>query len=381
MQSVIFGVRYFLNTLQPTFKYRVPIHIAGWAIFFVIPLLLSPIHEFAQALREPSNLVSMLIRNLLWMGLFYLNLLYLTPVLLKDKRVGIFLAAIVAVIISVSLINSKIHHLFSQFLDPDFQRTPPPRHEFGPGRPPTRPLDFGPPGPFFSNFLITVMIASVSTSAVLWSDWVKARADEQERAFQKVASELAVLKLQISPHFLFNTLNNIRWLVRSKSDQAEPAIVKLSQLLRYILYHTQPETVPLDKEVEHIKDYVSLQQMRLTNDQSLSFTYSGSLQGKKIVPLLFIPIIENVFKHGEFTDAFKNEIQLVVEDDRVLFKTINLISQNVEEKDERESGIGLANVKKRLALHYPAKHILTFSKDNGIFKLKLEIILDRSQET
>jgi len=176
-------------------------------------------------------------------------------------------------------------------------------------------------------------------------------------------------------------LNNIRWLVRSKSDQAEPAIVKLSQLLRYILYHTQPETVPLDKEVEHIKDYVSLQQMRLTNDQSLSFTYSGSLQGKKIVPLLFIPIIENVFKHGEFTDAFKSEIQLVVEDDRVLFKAINLISQNVEEKDERESGIGLANVKKRLALHYPAKHILTFSKDNGIFKLKLEIILDRSQET
>ncbi len=313
------------------------------------------------------------------MGLFYLNLLYLTPVLLKEKGIGIFLVSMVLGIIVVSMINSKIHHLFSQLLDPDFPRIPP-RHQFGPGRPPTRALDFGPPGPFFSNFLITVMIASVSTSAVLWSDWVKARADEQERAFQKVASELAVLKLQISPHFLFNTLNNIRWLVRSKSEQAETAIVKLSQLLRYILYHTQPETVSLEQEIEHLKDYVSLQQMRLANDQSLSFTYSGDPQGTMIVPLLFIPIIENVFKHGEFTDSFQNQIRLEVEDDRVLFKTVNLISQKGEEKNERESGIGLANVKKRLALHYPGKHILTFSKGNGIFKLELEISLDRPQE-
>jgi len=161
---------------------------------------------------------------------------------------------------------------------------------------------------------------------------------------------------------------------------AETAVVKLSQLLRYILYHTQPETVSLEQEIEHLKDYVSLQQMRLANDQSLSFTYSGDPRGKMIVPLLFIPIIENVFKHGEFTDSFQNQIRLEVEDDRVLFKTVNLISQKGEEKNERESGIGLANVKKRLALHYPGKHILTFSKDNGIFKLELEISLDRPQE-
>src|SRR5258706_2736291 len=96
-----------------------------------------------------------------------------------------------------------------------------------------------------------------------------------------------------------------------------------------------------------------------------------------IVPLLFIPIVENVFKHGEFADSFQNEIHLAVEGNRVLFRSINLISQKkVEEETESESGIGLANVKKRLALHYPATHSLTFSEDNGIFKLELEIILD-----
>src|SRR6185369_13982184 len=144
-------------------------------------------------------------------------------------------------------------------------------------------------GPLFSSFLLTIMIASISTSIVLWNDWVKVQAEEQERAFQKLASELAVLKLQISPHFLFNTLNNIRWLVRSKSDQAEEAVMKLSQLLRYILYQTSQEKIELEKEIQHLKDYVSLQQMRLTEHQNIIFSYAADASNKTIVPLLFIP--------------------------------------------------------------------------------------------
>ena len=103
--------------------------------------------------------------------------------------------------------------------------------------------------PYFSSLLITALVATASTLLVLWNNWIKAKEDEQERTLQKVAAELSMLKLQISPHFLFNTLNNIRWLVRSKSDNAEPALLKLSQLLRYILYQADANFVSLDKEI------------------------------------------------------------------------------------------------------------------------------------
>src|SRR6185369_11333564 len=104
-----------------------------------------------------------------------------------------------------------------------------------------------------------------SSLLVFWEEWNKVQLEKQEQELQRVAAELTALKLQISPHFLFNTLNNIRWLVRSKSDVAEEAVVKLSQLLRYILYQTGNERVNLEKEVEHLKDFVELQKMRIVN--------------------------------------------------------------------------------------------------------------------
>jgi Histidine kinase len=370
--------------LQQTFKYKLLIHVAGWITFFVVPLLLSPIHDFAANLKDPANLISMLIRNFLWMGLFYINLLYFTPVLLKNKGVLLFLFASLGGIILVTLVNSRIHHFFSPPLDfnpdrhfpgppPDFGSGPPPGDGFRPGPPPNNMM---PAGPLFSNFLISLMIVSIGTSIVLWSDWVKTKAAEQERAFQKVASELAVLKLQISPHFLFNTLNNIRWLIRSGSGQAEAAMVKLSQLLRYVLYQVEQEKVSLDKEIEHLKEYIDLQQMRLVNTQALNFSSIGYTQGKMLIPLLLIPLVENVFKYGEFKDTFQNQIHLTTNENILVFKTVNLVLGKSAEEPKREYGIGLSNVKKRLELHYPDKHILTSSEENGIFELELEIILN-----
>jgi hypothetical protein len=355
--------------LKSVFTYKIPVHIAGWTIFFIVPFLISPVHEFAANLREPSNLLSIAIRNFLWMGLFYLNLLYFTPKLLKNKGVGIFIATLLPIAVTITLANFQIHHYFSHFPD-----GPPPDY-FREGSPPPPPLGFGESGPLFSNFVVSIMIISVSTSLVLWSDWIRARAEEQERAYQKVASELAVLKLQISPHFLFNTLNNIRWLIRSRSDQAEAVMVKLSQLLRYILYQSTLEKVALEKEIENMRDYIDLQKIRLENTQSLVFSCEGDTQNKMIVPLLLIPLVENVFKYGEFHRSFQNQIQLKIEDDFLTFRTVNWASEKAGKKRANEYGIGLSNVKRRLALHYPGKHVLTFSEDHEIFKLDLEIIL------
>lgn len=346
--------------------YRIIAHVAGWLIFFIIPFLISPARDVASLLADGANVGGMLIRNVFWMGLFYLNLLYLTPIVLKKKGISLFVVVSVAAILMVTIINSRLHPMFAPAAGfPD--EGMPPRMPFR--RPP--PLDFG--GPFFSNFLVSLTVVTAGTTIVLWSDWLQARADEQTRSIEKLTSELAVLKLQISPHFLFNTLNNIRWLIRSRSEHAEEGVVKLSQLLRYILYRAQDDMVSLREEVDHLADYVELQRMRLSNLNAVSFSTSGDAGTKVIVPLLFIPIVENVFKHGDFTGTVPGRIELLIDKDRVTLRTSNAILQQTE--PAAGSGIGLSNVRKRLALHYPDKHLIHVSSEHGIYSLELQIIL------
>ncbi len=308
------------------------------------------------------------------MGLFYINLLYLTPVVLKKYGLVPFLLTIATAIIIVSLVNDWIHITYTEVR---FRPGPPP-DDFGPGPPHER----GPrpmlmlAGPLLSSFLITIMIASVSTSIVFWNDWNRTREEEQERALQKVASELAILKLQVSPHFLFNTLNNIRWLIRSRSDRAEEAVVKLSQLLRYILYQTNDEKVALEKEVDNLQDLIALQKMRLVNEQMVDVTISGNMSGKFITPLLFVPLVENFFKHGNFDTGSRASISLMVSESRLVFRTENDILRKQEQGAGAESGIGVANVRKRLALHYPNKHLFHVTEKDDRYLVEMELLLD-----
>jgi LytS/YehU family sensor histidine kinase len=299
----------------------------------------------------------MLLRNLILVGFFYLNLFYLTPITLKKNGVLPFLLAIITAIVVISFVTDWMHMVYER----------PPMNDFRPGLPPRGPRGFG--GPIITSFLVTVMIASVSSSIAFWNDWNKTRELEQERTLQKVASELAILKLQVSPHFLFNTLNNIRWLIRSKSDRAEEAVIKLSQLLRYILYQTNDETVSLEKEVENLRNLIDLQKMRLTNGETVSFEVKGDLTGKMITPLLFIPLVENFFKHGD-----GGKIALEVIENRLIFKTENTIREKSADLNE-DSGIGVENVKKRMALHYPNRHLFVFSQSGNIYKVEMELLL------
>ena len=117
-------------------------------------------------------------------------------------------------------------------------------------------------------------------------DRLREREEKQQIQLEKIAAELAVLKLQISPHFLFNTLNNIRWLTRQKSDNAEEAVVKLSQLLRYVIYQANHERVPLTQEIEHLEHFIDLQKMRLTEQNSVSFVHEGAIERYQIEPCL-----------------------------------------------------------------------------------------------
>jgi hypothetical protein len=361
--------------------FKIFAHVSGWTLFIITPLLFAPSHEVASYFTDLRILWSHLLRNTLLIALFYFNLLYLTPTLLPTRGMTYFIPTLLLLIFFVSAANWYIHesmtgmfqHFPRPFREPPFDRPPmPPPNDSGFNRP--RPVMLA--GPYFASFLITTVVASASTVIVLWNNWVKAREHEQTMTFEKVAAELSVLKLQISPHFLFNTLNNIRWLVRSKSEHAETAVIKLSHLLRYILYQTNESKVSLEKEIEHLKDYVSLQQMRLVKTESVSFEVNGNPEGKQIVPLLLIPFVENFFKHADFEDSIVNKIKIDISANHLIFETDNaVVSTEKKQPNESDSGIGLENVKRRLALHYPDQHLIRYENRDGKFTLHLEIIL------
>jgi hypothetical protein len=361
--------------------FKVFAHVSGWTLFVVTPLLFAPSHEVASYFTDLRILWSHLLRNTLLIVLFYFNLLYLTPTLLPTRGMMYFIPTLLLLVFFVSTVNWYIHesmtgmfqHFPGSFREPPFDRPPmPPPDDLRFNRP--HPVMLA--GPYFASFLITTVVASASTVIVLWNNWTKARQQEQTMTFEKVAAELSVLRLQISPHFLFNTLNNIRWLVRSKSEHAETAVVKLSHLLRYILYQTNESKVSLEKEIEHLKNYVSLQQMRLVKTESVSFEVNGDPEGKQIVPLLLIPFVENFFKHANFEDTFVNKIKININENHLIFETENsVLSTTKKQHSDSDSGIGLENVKRRLALHYPDQHLIRYENRDGKFTVHLEIIL------
>jgi sensor histidine kinase YesM len=317
-------------------------------------------------------MMSLVVRSLTLIIYFYANLFYITPVVLKKRGPIVFALVTVLLITVISFVNSGFHHFYVE--GRMMPSSMPGQMGHGP-RPFGPPPEGGPPlmfvSPTFASILITSLVAIISSMLVFWQEWDKVQAEKQEQALQRVAAELTALKLQISPHFLFNTLNNIRWLVRSKSDMAEDAVVKLSHLLRYILYQTDKDKVDLDQELNHLKDFIELQKMRIENTQAVEFTMQGDLTGKQIVPLLLLPLAENFFKHADFSGDYKNKISVVVMGDKLVFKTENKIAQSTE----TEKGIGLNNVNKRLGLHYPDRHWLHYFEKENVFFLQLDLTL------
>jgi hypothetical protein len=364
---------------QSPARLKITAHVVGWMIFFFLPLLLSPGRDVAIYFSEPKIFISLVLRNLVLAALFYVNFFYITPRFFKIESQGKFLVIIATLIFITGSFNFFLHEwLTNSGINPGRPPGPPPEigHDGGlrPHGPPRRLMLAS---PYFSSVLIAALVTGASSLLVLWNNWLQAKANEQERNLQKVAAELSVLKLQISPHFLFNTLNNIRWLVRSKSDKAEAAVVKLAQLLRYILYQTNQEQVSLEKELEHLQDYINLEQMRLERPELVEVTLTGDVTNKSIVPLLLIPAVENFFKHADLNSS-KGEIRIVVEGNRFKLKTNNRILKKAEDTVSHESGIGLTNLRKRLSLHYPEKHQLQFGEDDGNFYFLLTIDLSSS---
>lgn len=186
---------------------------------------------------------------------------------------------------------------------------------------------------------------------------------------EKVTMELAYLKSQINPHFLFNTMNNLYGLSLSEPEKTPDVILKISEMMRYMLYESNGERVALRREIEYLNSYMELEKIRFEGKTYVNFTIEGNINQYQIAPLLLISFVENIFKHGEIQNAQKPvEISLQVQSNQLIFRQKNAVA--IREKDKM-GGVGMQNVKRRLFLLYPNKHTLTVRKENGMYESEL----------
>jgi len=191
---------------------------------------------------------------------------------------------------------------------------------------------------------------------------------------QAINTELVYLKSQINPHFLFNTLNNIHTLVYTQAATAPEAVMRLSSLMRYMLYESNAATVPLSIELDYLKDYIGLQQLRYKTDNVVDFQVEGDVDKCQIAPLLFIHLLENTYKHSPAKlDTGSIKVSVSVGDSSLVFNCENPLGNKTDNLLEEPGGIGLANVQKRLQLLYPEKHTLEIGKTETHFRVQLKI--------
>jgi sensor histidine kinase YesM len=208
-------------------------------------------------------------------------------------------------------------------------------------------------------------------------DWFELEARKREIENEKLYAELNFLRAQINPHFLFNTLNNLYYLAYSKSDNTTEVISKLSQMMRYMIYESNHEKVPLTREIEYMQNYISLEQLRLNNEVPIRFSVEGETENVWIAPLILITFLENAFKHGVTNKADGAWINIMIKmnGNHCLYRVENSKIPAAKDSREGKSGIGLQNVKRRLQLSYPGNYQLKVDDAMDHYSVELDITL------
>jgi LytS/YehU family sensor histidine kinase len=201
---------------------------------------------------------------------------------------------------------------------------------------------------------------------------------QKELEKEKLNSELAFLKNQVSPHFFFNTLNNIYSLIGIDGPTAQDSVLKLSKLMRYLLYESEHGETQMSHEIDFMNNYIDLMKLRLSQRVELQIDFPEEFSDFTIPPLLFVPFIENAFKHGVSSrDRSFIIIRLEIENLHIRFTAENSIGKGHQASDMQHSGIGLENVRKRLGLLFPWKHELLIEETEKIFRVDLNIQIEK----
>ena len=328
----------------------------GHVIFWLILLIILVIMDFNKV-GWPLVLFQKAVDVLFYALIIYLNLNYLIPKFLSKKSFWAYVTLLILVVLLLTPIKIVIQvMLFSEA--PSFQ------------------------GYFIENqsyfFMSMFLVGSSSTIYGIISDWFIHQSEKIELQTQTMQSELKFLKSQINPHFLFNTLNNLYALTLKKSDDAPEIVLKLSEMMRYMLYECNEPLVPLHKEVSYMRNYLDLERLRQHEMMNLDFEVEGAVENQRIAPLLLIPFIENSFKHGLSNQISQGwvGIHMNIEPERLTFTIENSKSPSHPKLTHRKSGgIGLVNVRRRLNLLYQDRYQLTIKNEPDKYTVNLMLKL------
>lgn len=332
------------------------LHVAGWLLYFTLNV--NFFYSFG-ILNIQSAVIRSFLLALLFSAIFYTNSHVLIPRYLNRRKMGWYFLILAVVVAFGTIVRLRLEKMFVNENFPELARVPNQRIGFVAGT--------------------IIILLLLSTAYRLLMDHLRSEDQQKEILKEKVDAELKFLKTQVNPHFLFNTLNNLYALAYSGSEQTAAGIMALSQMMRYLLYETSREKVSLSSEIAFVMNYIELEKLRIENSGSIKVVMDESKLDLMVAPLIFIPFIENSFKHSRIIDdpeAWIN-ISLKTEKGRIIFTCSNSVPEKQFKKD-KNGGVGLANIRKRLMLIYPDRHKVSFIHDASRFSAELEIMTDEN---
>ncbi|MEL4307470.1 histidine kinase [Joostella sp. CR20] len=336
------------KTIAPKF------HLYFWGIYFFINFVRWGSYFNDYAYSFASNLVEFPLHIII----VYFNIYYLFPKFIFKKKYVLYVISLLLLLAVHYIIRSALNYwLVTENIWPEAQGI----HE-----------------PYGFNHILAVAIGELYvigiTAAIKFTvDYIDERNQNQQLRELQYKTELKYLKAQMQPHFFFNTLNNLYALTLKKSEKAPDVVLRLSDIMTYIIYDASKKKQSLVQEINYIDNYIELEKLRFEKTISSTITIEGDIDGIQVPSLLFLPFIENVFKHGVQTDErLKLTITFKNEGDNLLFSVVNNFDANQQKRYDK-GGIGLKNMKRRLEILYKDKFNLKTETNNDMFVVILKI--------
>jgi|WetSurMetagenome_2_1015567.scaffolds.fasta_scaffold03493_5 two-component system, LytTR family, sensor kinase len=344
------------------------LHIMGWIILFILPQILI----IGDSFLDTRSMMIIFYNTAVSAIIFYVNYLWLIPKLLGRRRGLWYFSTAIAFLILMQFISREG---FRQFFPPTVEE----KKNFN--REQVEERKDHKNGPKFGrfaiyNFYITSILVSGFALGLRYGEASREREKEIKELEQaKLNSELSMLKNQVSPHFFFNTLNNIYSLIEINKEDAQASVLNLSKMMRYMLYDSEHGNTRLKSEIEFMKNYIDLMKLRLSNRVTLTVDFPEHFDDVDIPPLLFISFIENAFKHGvSYQGKSFINISLVAEGSVITFIVQNSVAKGHSgDAPGVESGIGLENVRKRLTLLFGDNYDLSIEEKESVYSVTLKL--------
>ena len=330
------------------------IHIVGWGILICSPLFFTG----RSGVSSVEDYVRSIIVPLSFMSIFYINYIWLIKRFLFRRETRWFLLCNMLLILAMM---GLVHLCMTYAIPDEMMKHPHPR-------PLRDEIGF-----HAINVAIYSLVTGLSVAIRMTNGWYQVEANQRELERERAEAELSNLKSQLNPHFLFNTLNNIYSLIAFSPEKAQEAVHDLSRLLRYVLYESNQPLVPIEKDLDFLRNYIELMRIRLPRHVDLQTDIEAATPGVMIAPLLFISLVENAFKHG-VSNSQSSFIQITIR------QAGDAISCSIRNSyfpktagDKSGSGIGLSNLEKRLSLLYPECYHLAYGKEGENYVAHLVI--------